>query len=167
MLDYYQREVVNIGVKYAKDVVKSRREGNLSPLATLMMVHGGAGAGKSTVINILAQWTQKILQREGDDIDCPCVIKCAFTGTAASNIEGQTLHASFGFSFDNKHYSLSDKSRDMKRAALKNLKIVIIDEISMVKADMLYQLDLRLQEITEKVGMPFGGIAIFAFGDMM
>ena len=166
-LDYYQREVVNIGVKYAKDIVKSRREGNGSPVATLMMVHGGAGAGKSTVINILAQWTQKILQREGDDIDCPCVIKCAFTGTAASNIEGQTLHASFGFSFDNKHYSLSDKSRDMKRAALKNLKIVIIDEISMVKADMLYQLDLRLQEITEKVGMPFGGIAIFAFGDMM
>ena len=62
---------------------------------------------------------------------------------------------------------MSDKSRDQKRAALKNLRIVIIDEISMVKADMLYQLDLRLQEIKEKVGLPFGGVAIFAFGDMM
>ena len=110
---------------------------------------------------------QKILQKEGDEIDCPCVIKTAFTGTAASNIEGQTLHASFGFAFDNKHYSLSDKSRDQKKAALKNLKIVIIDEVSMMKSDMLYQLDLRLQEITGKVGIPFGGIAIFAFGDMM
>ena len=115
------------------------------------------------MIKVLAQWTQKILQKEGDDIECPCVIKTAFTGTAASNIEGQTLHASFGFSFDNKHYSLSDKSRDQKRAALKNLKMVIIDEVSMVKADMLYQLDLRLQEITEKVGIPFGGVSIFAF----
>ena len=50
---------------------------------------------------------------------------------------------------------------------MKYLKMVIIDEISMVKSDMLYQLDLRLQEITEKVGVPFGGLAIFAFGDMM
>ena len=166
-LDAYQREVVNIGVKYARGIVKSRKEGNAVPAAPLLMVHGGAGAGKSTVIRVLAQWTQKILQKEGDDVDCPCVIKTAFTGTASSNIEGQTLHASFGFPFDNKFYSLSDKSRDQKRATLKNLKMVIIDEISMVKSDMLYQLDLRLQEIAEKVGVPFGGIAIFAFGDMM
>merc|ERR1712081_27611 len=110
---------------------------------------------------------QKILQQEGNDVECPCVLKTAFTGCAASNIGGQTLHGAFGFSFDNKFYSLSDKSRDQKRAALKNLKMVIIDEISMVKSDMLYQLDLRLQEITEKVGVPFGGLAIFAFGDMM
>ena len=40
--------------------------------------------------------------------------------------------------FDNKHYWLSDKSRDQKRAALKSLKMVIIDEVSMVKSDMLY-----------------------------
>ena len=37
----------------------------------------------------------------------------------------------------------------------------------MVKADMLYQLDLRLQEVMERVGVPFGGVSIFAFGDMM
>ena len=131
------------------------------------MVHGGAGAGKLTVIKVLAQWMQKTLQKEGDEVECPCVIKTAFTGTAASNIEGQTLHASFGFAFDNKHYSLSDKSRDQKKAALKNLKVVIIDEVSMMKSDMLYQLDLRLQEITGRIGIPFGGIAIFTFGDMM
>ena len=50
---------------------------------------------------------------------------------------------------------------------MKNVKIIIIDEISMVKADLLYQLDLRLQEITERVGVPFGGTSIIAFGDMM
>ena len=166
-LDVYQREVINIGIKYAKGIIKARKEGNKVPVAPLLMVHGGAGAGKSTVITVLAQWTQKILQQEGHDTNCPCVIKTAFTGTAASNIEGQTLHASFGFPFDNKYYSLSDKARDQKRAILKNLKMVIIDEVSMVKSDMLYQLDLRLQEITEKVGVPFGGLAIFAFGDMM
>ena len=45
--------------------------------------------------------------------------------------------------------------------------MVIIDEISMVKADMLYQLDLRLQEIKERTGVPFGGISVFCFGDIL
>ena len=94
-------------------------------------------------------------------------MKTAFTGTAASNIEGQTLHTAFGFNFDNKHYSLSDKIRDEKRNLFKNLKIIIIDEVSMVKADMLYQLDLKLQELKERIGTPFGGVSILAFGDML
>ena len=166
-LDKWQREVLNIGIKYAKDVVKGRKQGNPPAKPVLLMVHGGAGAGKSAVIDVLAPWAQKIMQQEGDDIECPCVIKAAFTGTAAANIDGQTLHGSFGFSYDNKHYSLHDKVRDKKRAAMRNLKLIIIDEISMVKVDMLYQLDLRLQEITEKVGTPFGGVSIFVFGDMM
>ena len=45
--------------------------------------------------------------------------------------------------------------------------MIIIDEISMVKSDMLYQLDLKLQEITEKIDVPFGGVAIFCFGDLL
>ena len=120
-LDSWQREVVNIGIRYAKDIVKGRAKSNSPPKPPLYMIHGGAGAGKSAVIDILAPWMQKILQKEGDDIECPCVLKTAFTGCAASNIEGQTLHGAFGFSFDNKHYSLNDKSRDQKRALMKYL----------------------------------------------
>ena len=115
-MDEWQKEVVNIGIRYAKDLVKSRQVGNNPGPAPLLMVHGGAGAGKSAVINVLAPWIQKILQQEGDNVECPCVLKAAFTGTAASNIDGLTLHGAFGFSFDNKHYSLSDKTRDQKRA---------------------------------------------------
>ena len=158
---------MNVVIKYAKDIVKSRQNGNNPPEAELLMVHGGAGAGKSTVIHVIEQWATYILRKEGDDLDQPCVIKAAFTGCAASNIKGQTLHQAFGFSFSDKHFSLSDKIRDKRRAELKNLKIVIIDEISMVKVDMLYMLDLRLQEITQKIGKPFGGISIIVFGDMM
>ena len=115
------------------------------------MVHGGAGAGKSTVIHAITNWTHKILHQEGDSLDQPYVVKTAFTGCAAANIEGQTLHGTFGFSFDNQHFSLNDKIRDQKRVLMKNLQLVIIDEISMVKADMIYMLDLRLQELKEKV----------------
>ena len=56
--------------------------------------------------------------------------------------------------------------RDKRRVELQNLKLVIIDEVSMVKADMLYMLDLRLQEITMKE-IPFGGIGVICFGDLM
>ena len=37
----------------------------------------------------------------------------------------------------------------------------------MVKADMLYQIDMRLQEVKEKIGVPFGGVSIFCFGDIL
>ena len=66
----------------------------LGPEAPKVMVHGSAGAGKSTVINILAIMTQKILQKPGDNPDQPCVLKAAFTGTAACNIKGKFF---FGF----------------------------------------------------------------------
>ena len=166
-LDQYQRNVIDIGVKYAKDIIKGQREGNPSPEAPYLMVHGGAGAGKSHAITSLAEWFQYILQKPGDDVNCPYVIKTSFTGAAASLIQGMTLHSAFGFDFGNKHYSLSDRTRDARRNILKNLKMIIIDEISMVKADMLYQLDLRLQEIKEKIGVAFGGVSIFCFGDIL
>ena len=148
-------------------IIKSERKGNQVPAPPYLMVHGGAGAGKSHAIESLAQWIQIILQKSGDDIDTPYVIKASFTGAAASLIEGMTLHSAFGFDFGNKHYSLSDRTRDARKNILKKLKVIIIDEISMVKADMLYQLDLRLQEIKEKIGVPFGGVSIFCFGDIM
>ena len=89
------------------------------------------------------------------------------TGMAAVNIKGQTLHSAFGFSFGDEHYSLADKTRDIKRTTFKNLRFLIIDEVSMVKADQLYQLDLRLREITMRPNKLFGGIALFFFGDIM
>ena len=132
-----------------------------------MIIHGGAGCGKSTVINILKQWAHLILQQPGDDPDCPYVLVCAPTGTAASNIRGQTMHTAFGFSFSNQFFSLSDKQRDKKRYLLQKLKLVIIDEISMVKSDQLFQLDMRLCEVTQKRDKSFGDVALFLFGDIM
>ena len=131
-------------------MVKSRKVNNPPPLPAKVIGHGGAGCGKSTVINILKQWVHFILQQSGDNPECPYVVVAAPTGTAASNVRGQTLHSSFGFSFGNEHFSLSDKVRDNKRSLLKNLKVVIIDEISMVKSDQQFQLDMRLREVMQR-----------------
>ena len=123
-LDEYQRHVVDIGIKYSKDVVKARNSLCRPPDPIYLMVDGGAGSGKSTVINVLAQWVQFLLLKAGDNPDCPYVLKVAPTGTAASYIDGQTLHTAFSFSFDGKPFSLTDKARDHRREALKNLKMV-------------------------------------------
>ena len=166
-LDFYQLKVIERGINYARRVVKSLKPWNNAPEIIKIMIHGGAGSGKSTVINILKQWVHIILQTSGDSPDSPYILITGPTGTAAANIKGQTLHTAFGFSFGNEHFSLSDKKRDEKRTLLQNLQLVIIDEISMVKADQLYQLDMRLREVTQKPNKLFGQVAVFAFGDML
>ena len=60
-----------------------------------------------------------------------------------------------------------DQKRDQKREVLQNLVAIVIDEYSMIKADMLYQLDLRLREIKEKPDVQMGGVALFFFGDIL
>ena len=113
-LDYYQRQVIEVGIRYARNIVKSIKSKNRMPTAPKFMVHGGAGSGKSTVINIIKQWVHLILQTSGDNPECPYIFVTAPTGTAAANVRGQTLHSAFGFSFGNEHFSLSDK-KEMRK----------------------------------------------------
>ena len=165
-LDEDQRLVLEIGIDYAKSIQKSRKTKARS-YPPLLVIQGGAGSGKSTVIDVLSQHMEKILRAPGDNPDHPYIIKAAFTGTAAANIKGQTMHNAFGFSFGNEFFSLGDKARDERRSELENLKVVIIDEFSMIKADMLYQLDLRLREVMQRPDEVFGGLSVFLFGDIL
>ena len=166
-LDEDQRIVLEIGVNFARSVVKAKHSKDAEVIPELLVVQGGAGTGKSTVIDVLSQQMEKIVRSPGDNPDHPYIIKAAFTGTAAANIKGQTLHSAFSFSFGNEFFSLSDKARDERRDQLENLLIVIIDEFSFIKADMLYLLDLRLREIKQVSDVVFGGVSVFLFGDIL
>ena len=148
-LDKFQKKTLHIAVEFAVDVLISRKGKKPYPRAPLLMIHGGAGSGKSTLINVIYQYVNHILRKEGDEPDCPYIILSAYTGTAAANINGQTLHSLFSFNFGAGYMSLSDKARDEKRNLYKNLKMLIIDEISLVDVDMFYKIDLRLREITQ------------------
>lgn len=165
-LDGFQKKVLHVAIKYAQDLIISKKGKTSPPVAPLVMVHGGAGSEKSTVIKVMSQYIHQILKKEGDDPECPYVLLSAFTGGAASNIDGQTLHTLFSFNFGAGFQSLNDQKRDLKRALYKNLRVLIIDEISLVDADLLFKIDLRLRELTQK-DMPFGNVAIFTLGDMM
>ena len=89
-MHFYQRKVLESSIGFARSLRKSLKLNNSSRNAPNMMVHGGAGSGKSTVINIMKQWVHRILEMSGDNPEYPYILVTAPTGTAAANIQGQT-----------------------------------------------------------------------------
>ena len=63
--------------------------------------------------------------------------------------------------------SLSDKIRDMRRTTLQNLLFIILDEISLVKSDMLYQVHFRLSREIKQINLAFGNVTTLCFGDIL
>ncbi|XP_071855229.1 uncharacterized protein [Apostichopus japonicus] len=136
------------------------------PLYTFLT--GGAGVGKSQVLKALYNALLKYYSSQpGSDPDDTHILLMAPTGKAAYGIEGSTIHsallipASQGF-----HYKAltSDKLNSL-RVKFRNLKIIFIDEISMVGNGMFTYIDKRLQQImgSKKI---FGGVSIIAVGDL-
>ena len=123
-------------IGYAKELRKYANGGGPKPEAPLLIVHGGAGSGKSELINVASFWFEFLLTTNDErDINNPFVIRCAQTGMAAHNIDGLTVCSSFKLWFKNSHVGLSDNERDKFQRMLTHLQLVIIDEMSMIKAD--------------------------------
>ena len=154
-------------LKFYKDSIKHFNAGLQVPQAPLILIHGSGGTGKSKLINVICAFGEYYFRKiHPGSPDKPVIIKTAPTGKAASNIDGFTLHSTFNFKFGNDFSSLNDQARDSMRDIMANLKLLIIDEISMVKADMLYILDRRLREVTTNQ-RPFGNIGMVILGDLM
>ena len=113
---------------------------------------GAAGTGKTTLI-----------ERVKDE----CLLKkmvVAPTGVAALNIGGSTINSAFRIGFDT--FPVIQESKDPRfKKLLKNLELLIIDEISMVRAPMLDAISETLQ-IHRNSSKPFGGISVLACGDL-
>ena len=166
-LDKDQRVVLDIMVKYVRQY-RAAAPGH-KPAPPLLKIHGGAGSGKTKLANtvaIVCDYLLRLQNKDMTDPDKPTVIKLAPTGKAANHIDGATLHCGINLPWGNDYKSLSDKTREAKRNVLSNLKILIIDEMSMVKADALYQIHMRLQEIKQNK-KDFGGVSVLLFGDLM
>ena len=127
-LDNDQLFVVVTLIDYVKKYKAAILCNNQVPEPVYLKVFGSAGTGKSFLISLLSQWIELLLRKEGNNPDCPHVIRTSFTGSAASAIEGQTLHSSFALNFSGASESLDDKKRDKMRHVLKNLRLVILDE---------------------------------------
>ncbi|XP_061175927.1 uncharacterized protein LOC133184868 [Saccostrea echinata] len=131
-----------------------------------LFVTGGAGTGKSHLIKAIHYEASRLLSRIMSEPDSVSVLLAAFTGTAAFNIGGNTLHHLFSLTkyLPLPYEPLGEQSLSELRVKIGDLQILIIDEISMVYKRLLYYIHERLVQI-KKCKEPFGGVCVIAVGD--
>jgi len=116
-----------------------------------LFITGKAGTGKSTLLKLIKEISKKEF----------AVI--APTGIAALNIKGQTIHSFFKFPLNLMTDQKIKKVRDTRM--MDSLELLIIDEISMVRADLMDAIDRSLR-LNRCIDAPFGGLQLILFGDM-
>lgn len=116
-----------------------------------LFITGKAGTGKSLLIQYFRTHTQKK------------VALLAPTGIAALNIRGQTIHSFFGFP---PRLIELQAIRKSPRRIFADLDCLIIDEISMVRADLLDGIDRFLRLSGRDRQLPFGGVQVVFVGDL-
>ncbi len=125
----------------------------MNETSDLIFLTGRAGTGKSTLLSYFRKQTQKKH------------VVLAPTGVAALNVKGQTIHSFFGF-----HPAISPslvrKAFPHALPLFKALDTIIIDEISMVRADLLDCIDKALRLNRERPREPFGGVQMIFIGDL-
>jgi ATP-dependent exoDNAse (exonuclease V) alpha subunit len=118
-----------------------------------VFISGRAGTGKTTLVNYLRNHLEEQ------------VAVVAPTGVAALQVRGMTIHSFFRF--PPRLIFPEDDIKKLKDRRLYNkLGILIIDEISMVRADMVDAIDMFLRVNGPREGKPFGGVQIIFVGDL-
>lgn len=117
-----------------------------------LFVTGKAGTGKSTLLRHIRS---HVLGK---------AVVLAPTGVAAVHVGGQTIHSFFRFPPQVLFPATVEKFRG--GSLYRNLRTVIIDEISMVRADVIDAMDLFLRKAGPEPGLPFGGVQMIFFGDL-
>ena len=118
-----------------------------------VFVSGKAGTGKSTFLTYI----RKHFEKRNLAIVAP-------TGVAALNVAGQTIHSFFKIKpglFD-----AEEVGPRRNRRLYEKLDLLVIDEISMVRSDLLDMIDLFLRNNGPKKGVPFGGVQLCLIGDI-
>lgn len=118
-----------------------------------VFITGRAGTGKSTLLRYFRRHTSKD------------VVVLASTGVAALNVGGETIHSFFGFKPD----ITTDKVKKLKGAksrSFKKINTIIIDEVSMVRADLLDCVDAFLRLNGREPNSSFGGTQMIFIGDL-
>lgn len=117
-----------------------------------LFVTGRAGTGKSTLLRAL----RSLLDHE--------MAVVAPTGLAAVNAGGQTLHSFFGL--PPRLIRSDDIRRSRNGSVMRKLKLLVIDEVSMVRSDLMWAIDQSLRVNRGRAREPFGGVRLVVFGDL-
>lgn len=120
-----------------------------------LFITGKAGTGKSTLLDYCRRNSQKNL------------VLLAPTGVAALNIKGQTIHRFFGFPINiSVEKIISRQFLPRAKRIYKNLETLVIDEVSMLRADLLDCIDAFLRLYGPAPELPFGGVQMVFVGDL-
>ena len=138
---------------FAKDIILNTD--------TTLFVTGRAGTGKTTLLRYVAESSQKN------------TVVVAPTGIAAINAGGVTIHSFFKLPFapfipsviEAKKLIAGQKMRAEFRSVIRSVDMIIIDEVSMLRADILDAIDVVLRHYRNSK-FPFGGVQMVFFGDM-
>jgi ATP-dependent exoDNAse (exonuclease V) alpha subunit len=117
-----------------------------------LFVTGRAGTGKSTLLRCVK------------DLVPGEMVIAAPTGLAAVNVGGQTVHSFFGF--PPRLIRHGDIRRSRNGRLMRRLKFLVIDEVSMVRSDLMWAIDQSLRVNRGRPRDPFGGVRLAMFGDM-
>jgi ATP-dependent exoDNAse (exonuclease V) alpha subunit len=117
-----------------------------------LFVTGRAGTGKSTLLRCLR------------DLVADEMVIVAPTGLAAVNVGGQTIHSFFGF--PPRLIRPDDIRRSRNGRVMRRLKFLVIDEVSMVRSDIMWAIDQSLRVNRGRPREPFGGVRLAMFGDL-
>ena len=161
-LNEKQRQLFNYVSKWCDD---KARDLTVPPFHIFLT--GGAGTGKSHVINCIKYYAQKAFSRITESTEDVTVLLLAHTGTAAFNISGETICSALKIGTSLSDYKpLAEDSLNTLRTRYQHLQLVIIDEISMVSVPQLSYIHGRLQQIkgTSQTSY-FGNVSILAVGD--
>lgn len=132
-----------------------------------IFLSGSAGVGKSRVIHTLYQLLTHHFDNQCARENTIKILLTAFAGMAAFLINGTTLHTAFSIPPKGKNplKKLSNRALEILRIELRDLKLVIIDEVSMVGCTLLKKVSTRLGQIMGNK-KEFGGIPILVVGDL-
>ena len=117
-----------------------------------LFVTGRAGTGKSTLLRCVR------------DMIAEEAVVLAPTGLAAVNVGGQTIHSFFGF--PPRLIRSDDIRRSRNGRLMRRLKLIIIDEVSMVRSDLMWAIDQSLRLNRGRPREAFGGVRLLLFGDL-
>ncbi|MCP4922559.1 MAG: AAA family ATPase, partial [bacterium] len=119
-----------------------------------LFLTGKAGTGKSTLLTYFRKTTKKK------------VVFLAPTGVAAVHIKGQTIHSFFKFKPNVTLQSIRSQRLSDAKNIYKKLDTLVIDEVSMVRADLMDCIDKFLRLNGKDANKPFGGIQMIFIGDL-
>ena len=130
----------------------------------------GAVLGKSHLVRTLVETARKIFNRDSQT-DHNYVFVCAPTGTAAYNIAGHTIHSAFVLPINESkcddYVPLSNEKLVSLKEAIGDIKILVLDEISMVGTDLALSLHRKLSAIMRNQEPFGGGVSVLAVGDLL